>query len=83
MDLGGAAGLLAAFCTLVKSGFKEELHCCLCIAENHISPDSTKPDDVIKLLSGKYVEVNNTDAEGRLVLSDGVFYARNTLKVRF
>lgn len=33
------------------------------------------------MLSGKTVEVNNTDAEGRLVLADGVFYAKDTLKV--
>lgn len=42
----------------------------------------SKPDDIITLLSGKTVEINNTDAEGRLVLSDGVFYAKETLKVR-
>jgi len=82
LDMAGAAGLLGAFCTLVKSGFKEELHCILCIAENHISPDATKPDDIIKMLSGKFVEVNNTDAEGRLVLADGLFYAKNTLKAK-
>lgn len=41
----------------------------------------SKPDDVIKLLSGKTVEINNTDAEGRLILADGVFYARHVLKV--
>jgi probable aminopeptidase NPEPL1 len=41
LDMGGAAGLLGAFVALVKSGFKQELHCLLCIAENHISPDST------------------------------------------
>lgn len=34
------------------------------------------------MLSGKYVEVNNTDAEGRLVLSDGVYYAKETLKAK-
>jgi leucyl aminopeptidase len=38
-------------------------------------------DDVITLLSGKTVEVNNTDAEGRLVLADGVYYARTVLQV--
>lgn len=43
----------------------------------------SKPDDVITLLSGKTVEINNTDAEGRLVLADGVFYAKTVLKVRF
>ena len=81
VDMGGGAAVLAAFCSLIKAGFKEEIHCLLCIAENNISPDANKPDDIITLLSGKTVEINNTDAEGRLVLSDGVFYAKNTLKV--
>lgn len=35
------------------------------------------------MLSGKTVEISNTDAEGRLVLADGVFYAKNMLKVAF
>nr|CAD2160580.1 unnamed protein product [Meloidogyne enterolobii] len=73
---------LGAFCTLVKAGFNQPLHCLLCIAENHISSNATRPDDIIKLLSGKTVEVNNTDAEGRLVLADGVFYAKETLKAK-
>lgn len=37
-DMGGASAILAAFCTLVKTGFKQNLHCVLCIAENNISP---------------------------------------------
>jgi probable aminopeptidase NPEPL1 len=80
IDMGGAGSVLASFCALVKSGFKQELHCLLCIAENNISPEANKPDDIITLLSGKSVEINNTDAEGRLVLADGVYYAKNTLK---
>jgi probable aminopeptidase NPEPL1 len=79
-DMGGAAAVLAAFRTLIKSGFKQNLHCLLCIAENSISPDANKPDDIITLLSGKTVEITNTDAEGRLVLADGVHYAKNVLK---
>jgi len=79
MDMGGAACCLAAFCTLVASGFKERLHCVLCIAENSVSPDANKPDDIITMLSGKTVEIANTDAEGRLVLADGVWYAKNKL----
>ncbi|KAK0404736.1 hypothetical protein QR680_017602 [Steinernema hermaphroditum] len=81
-DMGGAAGVLAAFCTLVQSGFKENLHCLLCIAENNISPVANKPDDIITMLSGKTVEINNTDAEGRLVLADGVYYAKNVLNAQ-
>ena len=40
---------------------------------------STRPDDIHKLYSGRTVEVNNTDAEGRLVVSDGVVYASRDL----
>jgi probable aminopeptidase NPEPL1 len=79
IDMGGAAALLGAFCTLVKSGFKQNLHCLLCIAENVPSPAANKPDDIITMLSGKTVEINNTDAEGRLLLADGVFYAKTKL----
>lgn len=39
-----------------------------------------RPDDIITLYSGKTVEVNNTDAEGRLVLGDGVSYATKDLR---
>jgi probable aminopeptidase NPEPL1 len=82
IDMGGAAAVLGAFCTLIKSGaLTKGLHCLLCIAENQISPEATRPDDILKMLSGKTVEVNNTDAEGRLVLADGVYYAKQTLKV--
>ncbi|CAD5229480.1 unnamed protein product [Bursaphelenchus okinawaensis] len=79
-DMGGAAAVFAAFCTLAQSGFKQNLHCLLCIAENSVSPKANRPDDVITMLSGKSVEISNTDAEGRLVLADGVFYAKNVLK---
>lgn len=41
IDMAGAAGVLSAFCTLVKAGFTQNLHCLLCIAENHISPEAT------------------------------------------
>ncbi|PAV80921.1 hypothetical protein WR25_04769 [Diploscapter pachys] len=80
IDMSGAAGLLHSFSALVASGFKENLHVCMCIVENNVSPDAIKPDDVITLLSGKTVEVNNTDCEGRLILADGVYYAKNNLK---
>ncbi|KAH0486091.1 MAG: hypothetical protein KVP17_004913 [Porospora cf. gigantea B] len=51
------------------------LVCLLCLAENAVGPIATRPDDVFRLYGGKTVEVNNTDAEGRLVLADGVAYA--------
>ena len=41
IDMGGAAAVLSAFCSLVKAGFQQNLHCLLCIAENQISPEAT------------------------------------------
>jgi len=78
-DMGGSAAVLGAFEAAVKSGVKGPYHALLCIAENSVGPASTRPDDVHVMLSGKTVEINNTDAEGRLVLSDGVFYAYKKL----
>ncbi|GFT23946.1 probable aminopeptidase NPEPL1 [Nephila pilipes] len=79
-DCGGAAGILGAFYFTVKMGFKENLHAIFCLAENAVGPLATRPDDIITLYSGKTVEVNNTDAEGRLVLGDGVAYAKKDLE---
>jgi len=74
-DMGGAAAVIGAFKAAVEGGCKDRLHAILCLAENSVGPEATRPDDVITLYSGKTVEVNNTDAEGRLVLGDGVAYA--------
>lgn len=78
-DCGGAAGILGAFYAAVKAGFKENLHAIFCLAENAVGPLATKPDDIHVLYSGNSVEINNTDAEGRLVLADGVAYAEKDL----
>uniref|UniRef100_A0A670I0K2 Syntaxin-16 n=1 Tax=Podarcis muralis TaxID=64176 RepID=A0A670I0K2_PODMU len=74
-DCGGAAAILGAFKATVKQGFKDNLHAVFCLAENSVGPNATRPDDIHVLYSGKTVEINNTDAEGRLVLADGVAYA--------
>ena len=78
-DCGGAAGILGAFYVAVKNGFQDTLHCVLCLAENAVGPLATRPDDIHTMYSGKTVEINNTDAEGRLVLSDGVAYASKVI----
>ncbi|XP_077284572.1 putative aminopeptidase NPEPL1 granny smith protein [Arctopsyche grandis] len=78
-DCGGAAAILGAFKVAVLAGFKQNLHAIFCLAENSVGPDSTRPDDIHKLYSGRTVEINNTDAEGRLVLADGVAYAQRDL----
>jgi len=79
-DCGGAAGILGAFKVAVANGFSDTLHAVLCLAENSVGPEATRPDDVHTMYSGKTVEINNTDAEGRLVLADGVAYAARDLK---
>jgi len=78
-DMGGAAAAFGAFEAAVRSNHKAPVHAILCLAENSIGPEALRPDDVITLYSGKTVEINNTDAEGRLVLGDGVAYAAKHL----
>ncbi|WP_428261741.1 M17 family metallopeptidase [Haliangium sp.] len=80
-DMGGAAAVLGAFCVLAATGYPHELSVILCLAENAIGPTAYKPDDILTMHSGKTVEVNNTDAEGRLVLADGLSYATRVLGV--
>jgi probable aminopeptidase NPEPL1 len=79
-DMGGAAAVIAAFAAAVRSGFPHTLHAVLCLAENAIGPDATRNDDILTMYSGRTVEVNNTDAEGRLVLADGLAWAIANLR---
>jgi len=79
-DMGGAAAVLGAFQAAVLSGFSQRLVAVLCLAENAIGPEATRPDDVITMKSGRTVEINNTDAEGRLVLADGVAWVSEVMK---
>jgi probable aminopeptidase NPEPL1 len=78
-DMGGAAAVLGAFRALAGRGYGGELSLVLCLAENAIGPGAYKPDDILELHSGKTVEINNTDAEGRLLLADGVSFAARDL----
>ncbi len=78
-DMGGAAATFGAFRVLAEGNAPMQISLLLCLAENAVGPASYKPDDILTLHSGKTVEVNNTDAEGRLVLADGLSYAARTL----
>ena len=73
-DMGGAAAVLGAFLMLAQAGGKRRIVAALSMAENAIGPDAYRPDDVITMHSGKTVEINNTDAEGRLALADAASY---------
>ena len=78
-DMGGAAGVLAGFRAASLAGCKDKLYALLCLAENAVDERAGRPDDIHQSYSGKTVEVNNTDAEGRLVLADGLAHAAKHL----
>jgi leucyl aminopeptidase len=75
-DMGGAATLLGAMHIVGQLRPKINLIVVIPAAENMPSAHALKPGDVITLLGGKTVEVLNTDAEGRVILADGITYAK-------
>ena len=75
-DMAGSAAVLATLAALPDIGCRAEVHGILMMAENMPSGTAYKPGDILRSLSGRSVEVLNTDAEGRLVLADGLEYAR-------
>jgi leucyl aminopeptidase len=75
-DMSGAAAILAAAGVVARLGLKLNLIAIAPCTENLPGGHATKPGDVVTSMSGKTVEVINTDAEGRLVLIDGVSYAQ-------
>lgn len=80
-DMGGSAGVLGAFQAAVTLKVPNKITLILGLAENAIGPKAVRNDDVITMHSGKTVEINNTDAEGRLILGDCVSHASKCLKV--
>ncbi|MDN5617460.1 MAG: leucyl aminopeptidase [Kocuria sp.] len=74
-DMGGAAAVLNAVAAAGELELPVRVTGYLCIAENMPSGTATKPNDVLSMRGGKTVEVLNTDAEGRLVMADGLAYA--------
>jgi leucyl aminopeptidase len=75
-DMGGAAAVIGTLEVLGRLKPQVNVLGILPCAENMPSGSALKPGDVIRTMSGKTVEVLNTDAEGRLVLADGVTYAK-------
>jgi leucyl aminopeptidase len=71
-DMGGAAAVLGAVIGIARLGLPVNAVGYLCLAENLPSGTAQRPSDVIHSYSGKTVEVLDTDAEGRLVLMDGI-----------
>ncbi|WP_203971052.1 leucyl aminopeptidase [Planotetraspora silvatica] len=71
-DMGGAAAVLGALLAVSRLGVAVNAVGYLCLAENMPSGSAQRPSDVLHTYSGKTVEVLDTDAEGRLVLVDGI-----------
>ena len=74
-DMAGAATTLAAICAIAELKLPVDVSAVLCLAENRPGNGAVLPGDIFKARNGKTVMVDNTDAEGRLVLSDGLYEA--------
>ncbi|MET9900888.1 leucyl aminopeptidase [Streptomyces sp. NPDC006446] len=74
-DMAGAAAVFAAVVAAARLGLEVNVTGWLALAENMPSGSATRPGDVLRMYSGKTVEVLNTDAEGRLVLADALWKA--------
>jgi leucyl aminopeptidase len=79
MDMGGAAAVLATVRAVADLRLPITVTAVACLAENMPSGSAQRPSDVIRQYGGTTVEVLNTDAEGRLVLADGLAYADQVL----
>ncbi|MEM8709385.1 MAG: leucyl aminopeptidase family protein [Planctomycetota bacterium] len=79
-DMSGGAAVLGAMHALTAMDVPFEVHGVVPSSENLIDGNATKPGDVHKGMSGKTVEILNTDAEGRLILADALHYVETKVK---
>ena len=75
-DMAGAGAMLGAMRAIAQMKPKVRVIAVICSAENMPDGRAFKPGDVVTAMSGKTIEIVNTDAEGRLVLADGLHYAK-------
>ena len=71
-DMGGAAHALALAKLIIEMRLPVHLHLLIAAAENSIAGNAFRPGDILKSRNGMTVEIDNTDAEGRLVLADAI-----------
>ena len=82
-DMGGAAVVLGVIELVAKLKLNINIVGIVCSAENAVDAESYRPGDVINSYSGKTIEIIDTDAEGRLVLADGLSYAVKKIKPEY
>ena len=75
-DMAGAAAMIGAMKAIAELKTKVKVIGVVCSAENMPDGKAYRPGDVVTAMSGKTIEIINTDAEGRLVLADGLHYAK-------
>ncbi len=76
-DMGGGAAVLGAMKIVGARKPRINVHAVLPITENMPGGGAQRPGDVVQAMNGKYIEIDNTDAEGRLTLADALGYARS------
>jgi leucyl aminopeptidase len=79
-DMGGSAAVVGTMITLAKRGASANVVGIIGLVENMPDANAQRPGDVVKTMAGKTVEVLNTDAEGRLVLADIMWYVQEHYK---
>ena len=79
IDMSGAAAVIAAMDAIATLGSEHEIHAIAACCENLVSGRAYKLGDVLTSMDGTTVEINNTDAEGRLTLGDAITYARTKI----
>lgn len=75
-DMAGAAAVIGAMAAVARLKPDIAIDAVIASAENMVSGRAMRPGDVLRSMSGKTIEVNNTDAEGRLVLADALTFAQ-------
>jgi len=79
-DMGGSAAVVGAIAALAKVKAKVNVVAAVALVENMPDGKAQRPGDVVKTMSGQTVEVLNTDAEGRLILADALWYIQDKFK---
>jgi leucyl aminopeptidase len=75
-DMAGGAAVVAGTAAVAELALPVRIVAVVAAAENLVSGDSFRPGDILRAANGKTIEITNTDAEGRLVLADALWYAR-------
>lgn len=76
LDMSGGAAVISAISAIARLGLKRNVIGIIPAVENMVSGSSYRPGDILKSMSGKTIEVLNTDAEGRLILADALTYVQ-------